>query len=358
MLAMRILTSSGKIYLEYVINKLKEEAEARKGRPDANRMTGFNEDSLYDPADYRTIHTLVANSKHRGVGDLFKRSLMALYLLRILEMTPFFYNGGADPRNVKLQDKVMMGAVILRHLQNLPCNAHELSEMELPSNLSNAAGASPNSTGGSSASFVSSRDSSLNEIGAAVFGVLSLLNHSCDPNVVRHYYSQNSAVRAIRTIRKGEELLDNYGYHSAVMPKEERQRKLHNQYYFHCSCTACSKSWPLYPSITTTALPLSSIPVTEHKVISSELTKRSRQYKKAFDSVLQGHFAEALPVLLDHLTYLDAHVCRPLREYNDCQEAIKQCYSALANCHRTKSHGSGSGGANQASGKRDRDVIV
>ena len=35
----------------------------------------------------------------------------------------------------------------------------------------------------------SGRDSTLNEIGAAVFGVLSLINHSCDPNVVRHYYS-------------------------------------------------------------------------------------------------------------------------------------------------------------------------
>jgi hypothetical protein len=101
MLAMRILTSSGKIYLEYVINKLREEAEGRRTRPDASRLMGFNEDFVYDPADYRTIHTLVANSKHRGVGDLFKRSLMALYLLRILEMTPFFYNGGADPRNVK-----------------------------------------------------------------------------------------------------------------------------------------------------------------------------------------------------------------------------------------------------------------
>ena len=42
----------------------------------------------------------------------------------------------------------------------------------------------------------------VHEIGAGVFGVLSLLNHSCDPNVVRHYYSCNAAVRAIRTIRK------------------------------------------------------------------------------------------------------------------------------------------------------------
>lgn len=106
MLAMRILTSSGKIYLEYVINKLREECESRKNRPDFQRQIGFNEDAVYDSADYRTIYSLIANSSQRGVGDLFKRSLMAVYLLRILEMTPFFYNGGSDPRNVKLHDKV------------------------------------------------------------------------------------------------------------------------------------------------------------------------------------------------------------------------------------------------------------
>ena len=86
-----------------------------------------------------------------------------------------------------------MGAVILKHLQNLPCNAHELSEMELPSNSSSNNNSSSNSNNSSNV---------VHEIGAGVFGVLSLLNHSCDPNVVRHYYSCNAAVRAIRTIRK------------------------------------------------------------------------------------------------------------------------------------------------------------
>ena len=65
---------------------------------------------------------MVGNTKQRGVGDLFKRALMALYLLKILEATPFFYNGGSDPRNVKLSDKVAMGAVLLKHLQVTPTN--------------------------------------------------------------------------------------------------------------------------------------------------------------------------------------------------------------------------------------------
>ena len=130
-------------------------------------------------SDYRTIYSLVTNSKQRGVGDLFKRALMALYLLKILELTPFFYNGGSDPKNVKLTEKVAMGAVLLRHLQNLPCNAHEISELEVPPSSGN------NTNGGSK----DGASSIVHETGAAAFGTLSLLNHSCDPKVVRHYYS-------------------------------------------------------------------------------------------------------------------------------------------------------------------------
>ncbi len=335
MLAMRILTSSGKIYLEYVIGKLREEAEAahraRVPAAEAERTRGFNEEGIYDPADYRTVHTLVANSRHRGVGDLFKRSLMALYLLRILEMTPFFYNGGADPRNVSLQDKKAMGAVILKHLQNLPCNAHEVSEMEIAS----SSGATGSTTSGPPSG--SPRDTTVREIGAAVFGVLSLLNHSCDPNVVRHSYGATAAVRAIKTIRRGEELLDNYGYHYAVMPKEERQRKLHNQYYFHCSCVACRNSgkWTTYPGLNSVPAPLASLTPADQKTTMIEFQRSSKAYKKAFESVLLGDYEGSLSVLVEHLKLMDANVQRPLREYNDCQEAIKQCCSAAANCYTT-----------------------
>ena len=47
----------------------------------------------------------------------------------------------------------------------------------------------------------------------------------------------------------GEEILDNYGYHYAVMSKEERQRKLHIQYYFNCACQPCNSNWPVYSSL-------------------------------------------------------------------------------------------------------------
>ena len=90
---------------------------------------------------------------------------MACYLLKILEMTPFFYNGGSDPHNVKLIDKVAMGAVLLKHLQNLPCNAHEVTELEQgppTSSTNHGHGGIP-------------RDSTVHEIGAAAFSILSLI---------------------------------------------------------------------------------------------------------------------------------------------------------------------------------------
>jgi len=327
LLAFRILTSSGKIYLEYVVNKVKEELEKPENEGGGPERVGFNEEGVYDAADYRTIYTLVGNTKQRGVGDLFKRALMAAFMLKILELTPFFFNGGSDPRNVKLQDKVLVGGIMLTHLQNLPCNAHEIAEIEVPSG--------------------SVKDSVQSEIGAASYGTLSLINHSCDPNVVRHYTSSHAIVRTIRSLSAGDELLDNYGYHYAVMGREERARKLYNQYYFNCNCAACSNSWPLYPSLSQTAVPLPGTQPEQAKQTISEHHKAAKQYKKAFDLVLNGKFSDSLPILLEHLTFLDNNISRPMREYNDCQEAIKQCYSVEGNCYRTKD-----------SKKKDKEMVV
>jgi len=246
-------------------------------------------------------------------------------MLKMLELTPFFFNGGSDPRNVKLQDKVLVGGILLTHLQNLPCNAHEIAEIEIPAG--------------------SAKDSSQSEIGAAAFGTLSLINHSCDPNVVRNYYSTHATVKAIRSLRAGDEILDNYGYHYAVMTREERQRKLYNQYYFTCECVACKSNWSMYSALPAAAVPLPGTQPEQAKQVVSDHHKSAKQYKRAFDQVLTGKFGESLPVLIDHLEFLDKHISRPLREFNDCQEAIKQCFSSEGNCYRTK-------------GKKDKEMIV
>ena len=104
----------------------------------------------------------------------------------------------------------------------------------------------------------------------------------------------------------GEEILDNYGYHYAVMSKEERQRKLQSQYFFSCGCQCCRDNWPVYTGLSTSAVPVPGTQpdqvTTSHdqyqtnnhhsqaKQIISEFNKSSKQYKKAFDLVLSGKF--------------------------------------------------------------------
>ncbi len=108
----------------------------------------------------------------------------------------------------------------------------------------------------------------------------------------------------------------------------------HNQYFFKCDCNACMKNWPLYANLPSSVVPLATSTV-EQKVVMNEFHKMTKQYRKAFENVLQGHYDEAVPVLREYLSYLDNNVKRPIRDYNDCQEALKQCYSAMANSFTT-----------------------
>jgi len=106
------------------------------------------------------------------------------------------------------------------------------------------------------------------ERGLAAMPFCSLINHSCNPNVLRHSRPNHIVLYAMYPIRKGEQvlsyillelflsfsfyviillqILDNYGQHYAVLSKAERQQKLLKQYHFNCDCIPCRENWPLY----------------------------------------------------------------------------------------------------------------
>jgi len=50
------------------------------------------------------------------------------------------------------------------------------------------------------------------ELGGAIFPTVSLSNHSCVPNTMRHNDGIFCVIRASVTISKGEEVTDNYGH--------------------------------------------------------------------------------------------------------------------------------------------------
>ena len=149
---------------------------------------------------YFEIYHLVAHTKNRSTSDLFRRSIMSVLLVKCLNAAGYF---GQRVSREESNDIVCVGSHLLRMLQVLPCNAHEISEfMQIDKDLVN---------------------SHTIEIAAAIYATFSLFNHCCDPYVTRNFYGDTCVMRSIQTIPKGDEVLDNYGYVSAVTPLEERQ---------------------------------------------------------------------------------------------------------------------------------------
>ena len=184
---------------------------------DENKF-GLNEKGFYSHDDYSCLYSLVGNSNLRKPADLFKRSIMAVFLAKISSVSGF---ASKDRESLAI-----VACHLLKQIQMLPCNAHEISEALL------------------SCDDLASNE--LKEIGSAAYTTLSLLNHSCDPSVVRHCYRDVCVVRALKHIRKGEEIIDNYGFLYATEEKHNRIKHLSDQYYFTCQCVPCKENWPLY----------------------------------------------------------------------------------------------------------------
>ena len=306
-------------------SKEKLDAGEYGGVPDI--LKGCNEDGKYVAGDHNAIYNLVTHSRDRDLHDLFPRSVVAVFLTRCLQRCGYFGENEHDVACV-----AYIAGLILRYLQLVPCNSHEIPELQLDRN---------NVTTSVSAT-----------IGAGIYSTLSLFNHSCDPAVSRRMYGQTCVSRAIKTVYAGEEISDNYGPNFAFQPRTERQDNLAH-YFFKCSCVACREDWPTYidaPSIVPTwkcincRKPMKTGPNSAN-VVCKEcgtecntndcigiLKRINGDYRKALDDLLKCEVDRALPPLLRHLEELDELVCLPLREYHRCQEDVKKCYSIMSNC--------------------------
>ncbi|KPM06712.1 SET and MYND domain-containing protein 4-like protein [Sarcoptes scabiei] len=78
----------------------------------------------------------------------------------------------------------------------------------------------------------------LTRVASCICLVSSFFNHSCNPNVAWSVDENGITLRALRSIRPGEQLTISYG------PKrsndfDQRQSRLKEDYCFFCQCVAC-----------------------------------------------------------------------------------------------------------------------
>ncbi|CAF1229973.1 unnamed protein product [Didymodactylos carnosus] len=268
-------------------------------------------EKMYEWNQYENILQLESHSNDRDLNDLLQRTIIACIIGYALSKTNYFLSDSMDNCNdntIVDENLIYLCSLLARHLQSLPCNAHEISEyIEIPSQP---------------------LSSHTIELGAGIYCSLSLFNHSCDPAVIRNFIGDTVLVRLLKTVESNDELSDNYGQIYAISRKKERQTNLYDQYYFKCSCTPCIQDWVIYDQ-------LPDEPRFRQNVSKNEFDELYEKYQKSFQNLIDGHLPSRndQTVFETFLHFCDRYVEKPWKIYNGCQEAYKQC---LSSCHHSK----------------------
>lgn len=176
------------------------------------------------------VAALCGHQLQRSARDRLRRSVMAAFLLSVLQKAGFF---GAKRRPSASEtiaalrpDELDVAAVLLGLLEVLQFNAHEIFETRL-GRTHRVAGSKPA------------------HIGLGLYRSGALFNHDCHPAVGRYFVGQTMVLRATRPLRKGEAVGENYGPQFGRRSREQRQRELRSRYWFRCGCRSCAEDWPL-----------------------------------------------------------------------------------------------------------------
>lgn len=335
-IALRIITQNNMDYYANLAKDLDNEPEG-----------------VYKTNDYRNLFYLVAHEEKRPKNDLLHRTQMAVFLTKLLELSGYFEG---KPKDIKLDDiKTMsienvqtehlelIGGLILKNLQILQFNAHEVSELQCP-------------TPRPSKNIVKHDGKSV-FLAGAVYPTLALFNHSCDPGIVRYFCKSTVVIRAVKNINKGEEVAENYGPIFTTVSKEKRLAQLREQYWFDCTCRPCEENWPLYNDMNENYMrfkcdsdrPCQNVVPVPHDAkefmikcgLCDQYTNILKGLKALQDtdmmirlaqhSMLEGKYGEALKKFVEILKLYDGTLATPYRSYYDCIQDIRRCMLSMGN---------------------------
>lgn len=163
--------------------------------------------------------------------------MLTIYLR---ERTTFFHDH--ITKEVNLLDKnsdwdLLVGALILRHMGQLVSNGHAI--IDFRQNIFTTESLKlmllknqPNG-GGLHLLLKSQR------VFTGIFPRISMLNHSCSPNIRNVFEGKKLTIYATEDIAKGGEIFNCYGPNYRLMSYQERQDSLRLQYNFICKCSKC-----------------------------------------------------------------------------------------------------------------------
>ncbi|XP_043261262.1 SET and MYND domain-containing protein 4-like [Colletes gigas] len=285
------------------IQELKDEIKEIDSCDDP-RTKGFSENGIFESSKYRSLLSLVTNTEKRSVQDLFRKSLDACFILYFLATCSNMFGGPLRKdlsALIENPDVTFIGSLILRHQQIIPSNMHSFSEMR---GLDSA------------------------ERGLAALPFFSLINHSCEPNILRHSRSKHAIMFAVYPIEKGEQIYDNYSYHFAIDPKATRQKELLRQYYFNCDCVPCREDWPLFYNVKL----FSDLVKKKEDVV--KITHALGKLTKYVNIATEGNILNKRCMINDLVKMIEVlyySVPRPCQEMCSVVETLKHVYDLSGN---------------------------
>lgn len=210
---------------------------ASENKTDSKKCPGGSK-RYYDASDYRAILNLLTLSEQRSPIDMLERTLMAVFLIKCLRHTSFFKSVSCKDMEgsigLRSEEEVYTGRLLLHNLQMLQFNAHEVFETLYERECR-------------------FKGSKTQYLGVGIYPTVALFNHDCYPAVTRFFVGTKMVVRALRPLKAGEAIPENYGPVFTKQTRRERRRSLRSRYWFLCQCCACVGDWPTYDGMAETA---------------------------------------------------------------------------------------------------------
>ncbi|XP_078040998.1 protein-lysine N-methyltransferase SMYD4 isoform X2 [Augochlora pura] len=177
------------------------------------------------------VNNLVTNFDKASIEALIVYGIAAVMLTTyLLEYTDFFETSDINDYLTKNSNIITdnnkhlcVSSLLLRHILQLICNGHAISSLDIQLNQN---------------------DFSVNEndiVAAGIYPSASIMNHSCDPNIINIFRGQYLIVRASKDIAPTEDVFNTYGPHYRHISTEQRQNILSKQYFFTCKCVPCTQ---------------------------------------------------------------------------------------------------------------------
>lgn len=173
--------------------------------------------------DYAAILSLMDHSEDYGYDELMGYCLTSVYLTEALIS---LYSSSDKKLNEK-EAQLVIGSIITRHLMQLQTNLISI----LDQNLQDLASVGRSLT-----------EMREKPIGIGVYPTISLLNHSCSPNILSIFHRNKFIARAATSLECGTEISYCYGPSVNRMSKKDRQKRLKEQYFFTCNCESCQNN--------------------------------------------------------------------------------------------------------------------